>query len=146
MTAIDLAKGINGYFWYGRKVAEGTKGPIEYEFAKKRVALSQGGLPTREVWLIVKRTLGSDPDYSFYASNAPLGSRLALFVWLSGVRWPIEQCFEEEKNELGMDRYEVRKYTGWNRHMLICMLSRFFLWHLKIKLGKKSTGCYHCPA
>ena len=145
-TVIDLAKSINSYFWYRRKVSEGTKGPIEYEFTKRRVTLSHGDLPTKEVWLIIKRTLGSEPNYSFYISNAPLSSRLALFVWLSGVRWPIEQCFEEKKNELGMDQYEVRKYTGWNHHMLICMLSLFFLWHLKIQLGKKSTSCYYCPA
>jgi SRSO17 transposase len=146
LTAIELAKSINSYFWYRRKVSEGTKGPIEYEFTKRRVTLSHGDLPTKEVWLVIKRTLGSDPEYSFYISNAPLSSRLALFVWLSGVRWPIEQCFEEEKNELGMDQYEVRKYTGWNHHMLVCMLSHFFLWHLKIKLGKKSTCGYYCPA
>ena len=145
-TVIDLAKSINSYFWYRRKVSEGTKGPIEYEFTKRRVTLSHGDLPTKEVWLIIKRTLGSEPNYSFYISNAPLSSRLALFVWLSGVRWPIEQCFEEKKNELGMDQYEVRKYTGWNHHMLICMLSLFFLWHLKIQLGKKSTSSYYCPA
>ena len=30
-------------------------------------------------------------------------------VWLSGFRWPIEQCLEEAKEELGMDHYEVRK-------------------------------------
>jgi len=33
-------------------------------------------------------------------------------VWLSGIRWAIEQCFEEAKTELGMDHYELRKYNG----------------------------------
>jgi SRSO17 transposase len=47
------------------------------------------------------------------------------FVWLSGVRWAIEQCFEEGKTELGMDHYEVRKYTGWHHHMLTTMLAHF---------------------
>lgn len=112
----------------------------EYEFSKRRVTIAKDGLPTREVWLVMKRTMGPNPSYSFYISNAPLSSRLALFVWLSGVRWPIEQCFEEGKSELGMDHYEVRKYLGWNHHMLICMLSHFFLWHLKIKLEKKTPA------
>ncbi len=143
ISLLDLAKSINSFFWYRRKVSEGTKGPIEYEFTKRRVTLAKEGLPTREVWLVMKRSMGSDPVYSFYISNAPLSSRLALFVWLSGVRWPIEQCFEEGKSELGMDHYEVRKYLGWNHHMLISMLSHFFLWHLKIKLEKKST-CGYC--
>jgi SRSO17 transposase len=49
-----------------------------------------------------------------------------LFVWLNGVRWAIEQCFEETKTELGMDHYEVRKYPGWHHHMLTCMLAISF--------------------
>jgi len=36
-----LAKSINNYFWYRRKVSEGTKGPIEYEFTKRRITLSR---------------------------------------------------------------------------------------------------------
>jgi SRSO17 transposase len=146
ISLLDLAKSINSFFWYRRKVSEGTKGPIEYEFSKRRVVLAKNGLPTKEVWLTMKRSLGPNPTYSFFISNAPLSARLNLFVWLSGVRWPIEQCFEEGKSELGMGHYEVRKYLGWNHHMLISMLSHFFLWHLKIKLGKKNTSYYYCPA
>jgi hypothetical protein len=58
-------------------------------------------------------------------------------VWLSGLRWAIEQCFEETKTELSMDHYEVRKYMGWHHHILTCMMAHFFLWHLKIRMGKK---------
>jgi SRSO17 transposase len=141
-----LAKNINNYFWYRRKVSEGTKGPIEYEFTKRRVILSQKGLPQKTVWLIIRRTLGGNPTYSYFISNAPENTKLKTFVWLSGLRWAIEQCFEETKSELGMDQYEVRKYTGWNHHILTCMLSHFFLWHLKIKLGKKSTVYYSVAA
>jgi hypothetical protein len=34
---------------------------------------------------------------------------------------------------------EVRKYMGWHHHMLTTMLAHFFLWHLKLRLGKKSS-------
>ena len=138
ITVELLAKNINDYFWYRRKVSEGTKGPIEYEFTKREVVLSKNGLPWKTVWLVIKRTLDNAPSYSYYISNAPRSTRLKTFVWLSGLRWAIEQCFEETKTELGMDQYEVRKYPGWNHHILTCMLAHFFLWHLKIKLGKKS--------
>ena len=137
-----LAKNINDYFWYRRKVSEGTKGPIEYEYTKREVVLSKNGLPWKTVWLVIRRSLDNDPSYSYYISNAPRSTRLKTFVWLSGLRWAIEQCFEETKTELGMDQYEVRKYPGWNHHILTCMLAHFFLWHLKIKLGKKSTCHY----
>ena len=141
----SLAKSINNYFWYKRKVSEGTKGPIEYEFTKRRVTLSRDGLPYKTVWLVIKRTIEEIPRYSYCISNAPISTRLKTFVWLSGIRWAIEQCFEETKTELGMDQYEVRKYPGWNHHILTCMLAHFFLWHLKIRLGKKST-CHYAVA
>ena len=109
---MDLTKNTNNFFWYRRKVSEGTKGLIEYEFSKRRVVLAKNGLPIKEVWLLMKRAIGTDPTYSFFVSNALLSARLNLFVWLSGVRWPIEQCVEEGKSKLGMDNYEVRQYFG----------------------------------
>jgi SRSO17 transposase len=146
MAVGDLAKNINDYFWYRRKVSEGTKGPIVYEFTRRRVILSADGLPQKTVWLLIRRTLGDDTQYSYFISNASSSARLKTLVWLSGLRWAIEQCFEEAKTELGMDHYEVRKYKGWQHHMLTCMLAHFFLWHLKIRMGKKSTVCYSVAA
>jgi SRSO17 transposase len=64
---------------------------------------------------------------------------------LSGMRWAIEQGFEEAKTELGMDHYEVRKYPGWHHHMLVCMIAHFFLWHVKIRLREKSPGLDPLP-
>lgn len=142
MTAKKFATDLHDTFWYRRTVSEGTKGPIEYEFTKRRVVLSNNGLPQKTVWLIVKRSIGLNPTYSFYISNAPVSTRLPIFVWFSGIRWAIEQCFEETKSELGMDQYEVRKYIGWYHHMTLSMLSHLFLWHLKIRWEKKSTISY----
>jgi SRSO17 transposase len=90
--------------------------------------------------------MGADPVDAYYISNAPVSTPLRTFVWLSGVRWAIEQCFEEGKTELGMDHYEVRKYPGWHHHMLTTMLAHCFLWHLKLRLGKKSAGPHRVPA
>jgi len=140
------AKSINNYFWYRRTVSEGTKGPIDYDFARKRITLCRDGLPDREVWLVVRRSVSKQPEYTYFISNAPKNARLRLFVWFCGLRWPIEQAFQECKTELGMDHYEVRKYPGWNHHMLTCMLGHFFLWHIKIKLGKKNTRTYSVAA
>jgi len=89
---------------------------------------------------VIKRTLGASPTYAYYLSNAPASTPLRLFVWLSGMRWAIEQGFEETKTELGMAHYEGRKYPGWHHHILTCMLAHFFLWHLQIHLGKKAPA------
>jgi SRSO17 transposase len=146
ITVAQLAQSIHDFFWYRRQVSEGTKGPIEYEFTKRQIVLSKNGLPDRTVWLLMRRTLDQKSIYRFFISNAPGSTRLPTFVWLSGLRWAIEQCLEEGKTELGMDHYEVRKYRGWYHHMLITLLAHFFLWHLKIRLGKKSTIYYASAA
>jgi SRSO17 transposase len=145
ITIKALTAGINNFFWYRRKVSEGAKGPIEYEFTKRRIVLSRQGLPEKTVWLLVRKTVGKEPQYSYFISNAPVSVRLPTLVWLSGLRWAVEQCFEEAKTELGMDQYEVRKFPGWHHHILTCMLGHYFLWHLKIRLGKKSS-CYYAIA
>ena len=142
LTVEDLARNTHNYFWYRRKVSEGTKGPIVYEFTRRRVLLSEAGVPQKTVWLLIRRTLGEDPQYSYFISNAVASTRLNTLVWLSGLRWAIEQCFQETKTELGMDHYEVRKFPGWHHHIITCMLAHFFLWHLKIRMGKKSTLHY----
>jgi len=125
---------------YRRKVSEGTKGPIAYAFARQRVTLCKEGLPERTVWLVIKRTVGTNPVYSYSISNTPASTPWRIFVWLSGVRWAIEPCFEEVKTELWMDHYEVRKYPGWHHHMLTTMLAHFFLWHLKLRVKKKAPA------
>lgn len=135
-----LAASLPASSWYPRTVSEGTKGPITYAFARQRVTLCKDDLPTRTVWLVIKRTMGAEPTDAYYISNAPVSTPLRTFVWLSGVRWAVEQCFEESKTELGMAHYEVRKYSGWHHHILTTMLAHFFLWHVKLRLGKKSPG------
>ena len=75
ISVATLAGNINDYFWYRRKVSEGTKGPIEYEFSKRRVVLSKQGIPGKTVWLIIKRTLAKNPTYSYYISNASTSIR-----------------------------------------------------------------------
>jgi len=146
ITFDKIAKGTNDYFWYRRTVSEGTKGPVIYEFMKRRIVLCKDAQPSRTAWLIVRRTLGEGAVYSYFISNANRSAHLNNFVWLSGVRWAIEQCFEEAKSDLGMDHYEVRKFPGWRHHMLTCMLAHFFLWHMRIRWGKKSTSYYAVAA
>ena len=146
ISVSELAQNINDYFWYRRQVSEGIKGPIVYEFTRRQVMLSILGLPTKTLWLIIRRSIEDNPKYAYFISNALGSTKLKTFVWLSGLRWAIEQCFEETKSELGMDHYEVRKFRGWHHHILTCMLAHFFLWHLKIRLGKKSTVYYAVAA
>jgi SRSO17 transposase len=136
ISVTQVAHALHPACWHRRTVSEGSKGPILYEFTRRRVTLSKDGLPWKTVWLVVKRTLGDDPTSWYYSSNASPSARLSLFVWLSGRRWAIEQSLEEAKQEVGLEHYEVRKYQGWQHHMLLCMLAHFFLWQILLLFKK----------
>jgi SRSO17 transposase len=135
-----VAASLPASSWYQRTGSEGTKGPITSAFARQRVTRCKEGLPERTVWLVIKRTLGTAPTDSYYTSKAPVSTPLRPLVWLSGIRWAVEQCFEEGKTERGMAHYAVRKYAGWQHHMVLTMLAHFFLGHLQGRLGKKSAS------
>lgn len=80
-TVAALAQEFRRGAWYRRTVAEGTKGPITYECTRCRITLCKDGQPTQTVWLIIKRTLGDEPTYWYYLSNAPMSTPLSRFVW-----------------------------------------------------------------
>ena len=81
LTVTALAESLPSAAWYRRTVSEGTKGPIVYAFARKRVTLCKEGLPERTGWLVSKCTLGASPTYSYASSHAPVSTPLRLFVW-----------------------------------------------------------------
>lgn len=63
---------------------------------------------------------------------APVGPTLQEMVEAFGARWTVEQCFEEGKEEVGLDEYEVRSWHGWYRHDTLSMLALAFLTALRI--------------
>jgi hypothetical protein len=141
-TVAEVAHALPPTFWYRRTVSEGTTGPITYECARQRLMLCTEGHPTTARWLLSKRTLGAHPRSGYSLSKAPVRVPLRLFVWRSGVRWAMEQCFEDTKTALGLGHYEVRPYTGWQHPLRTSMRAHFFLWHLQSRLEKKSPSAY----
>ena len=62
----------------------------------------------------------------------------AYWMRMSGMRWPIEMCFEDGKQPPGMGDYEVRSWTGWHHHMTLVILAHFFVVRMSLRL-KKTT-------
>ncbi len=56
------------------------------------------------------------------------------------MRWPIETCFEECKQEVGLGDYQVRSWKGWHHHMTMCLLAHFLLVRLKLKLKEDAPA------
>ncbi len=131
----DIAYSMPKDQWSRHSIKEGSKGPIMADFAALRVIGVRKGLPGPDVWLVLRRNIDTG-EVKFYLSNAPAETELLTLVRISGMRWPIEICFEDGKQLLGMGDYEVRSWTGWHHHMTLCMLAHHFLVRLQQEFKK----------
>jgi SRSO17 transposase len=124
--------------WKPVIVAEGAKGPIVAKVARIRVYLSRDGLPIGDrQWLFLRKN--ADGQIKYAISNAPKKTTLAELTDASIMRWPIEQCFKEGKDQVGMDYYEHRSWPAWHRHMIYVFLALHFLLRLRLRYKKNST-------
>ena len=129
--------------WQRLAFREGTKGTQQAEFARLRVVVARDDLPGPELWLVVERGLGQEAKVKYYLSNAEANVPLLTLVQVGHTRWPVEDCFLQGKQEVGLDAYEVRSWLGWHHHMTLVMLA---LWFLKLetqRLGEKSGRRHH---
>jgi len=135
VTVAEIAKG-NAVSWQLMKLAEGAKGPIMAEVARIRVIPSLDGVPRKECWLYIRKY--PDGEIKYALSNAARSISYRKLNRASTLRWPIEQCFQEGKEQLGMDHYEHRSWQGWHRHMLFIFLAQLFLLRLREQFKKKA--------
>lgn len=121
-------------------VSQGSQGPIVYEYAEITVWFSEEGIPVEKPErLLIRRSLGQEPELKFQRSNAPDDIPLRCLAERRACRWTIEQDFQAGKGESGLDEYETRGWIGWHHHTVLSMLALFFLALQKRRLGKKRT-------
>lgn len=122
--------------WSRYRVKQGEKGPIKADFAFVRARAVRNGVPGPEVWVVFRRSLGENPEWKYFLSNAPADIELDQLVRVTGMRWPIEVCFKEAKGTLGMDEYQTRSWLGWHHHMTLVILAHHFLVRVQLKHKK----------
>jgi len=113
--------------WTAIHIKEGEQGPMVREVKAIRFWMQRDGLPTRACWLIAARNPQEPETIKFFVSNAPAGTPLEWLVYVGYSRWSIERCFEEDKDELGFDHFEVRGWKAIHRHMYLTQVSHLYL-------------------
>ena len=137
-----------------RKVSwrRGTKGRLTCLFAARRVRVADGHkhrmlgnrmqcMPGDEVWLVGERR--STGEQKYYASNLPADATIKTLASAIKARWVCEQAHQQLKEELGLDHFEGRSWTGLHRHALMTMIAYAFLQSRRLKAAgrkKKSSG------
>jgi SRSO17 transposase len=112
----------------------GTKGPLVEEFAAVRVRVADGAtfgrgqrLPGDAAWLVCERRTTGERKY--YLTNHPARASLRTLARAIKARWVCEQAHQQLKEELGLDHFEGRSWTGLHHHALLTMIAFAFLQH-----------------
>ena len=109
---------------------EGTKGKLSARFAWLRVWPGQGWrrgecAGAEPVWLLIEEQADGKLKYAF--SNLPARTSCVRAVRLWKSRWPVEQGYQQLKEELGLDHFEGRSWRGFHHHVCLTLLAYGFL-------------------
>jgi len=120
-----LAAAIPADAWQRLSCGDGAKGPRLYDWA---LVLLPRFMQAPDIFhaLLVRRSL-SDGELAYYVVFAPADTPLQTLLDVAGQRWKVEECFELAKDEVGLDQYEVRHWTGWYRHITLAMWALAYL-------------------
>ncbi|MBM4030124.1 MAG: IS701 family transposase [Planctomycetes bacterium] len=113
--------------WRRIAVAQGPEGRRVYDFAFLRVVEKRGGLPGRDAWLMVRRSLDQTPEIKHYLSNAPRNVDLERMAAVGSERWRVDGAIKEAKGQTGLAESEGRNWKHWHHHTTLSMLAHAFL-------------------
>ena len=124
----------------------GTKGKLAARFAAVRVRVADGPpqrigdkgaqhMPGEEVWLVGEHRASGERKY--YLANLPAGTDLKTLAAAIKARWICEQAHQQLKEELGVDHFEGRSWTGLHRHALMTLIAFAFLQHQRLAAAKR---------
>src|SRR5262249_30117010 len=99
-TVVEIANEMPTPAWKALHVPDGAVGPLVFEFAAVRVWGIRHGKPGPPSWLLIRRSLGAEPELKYYVSNAD--TPLATLALVACTRCRVEEFFEDCKSYLGM--------------------------------------------
>ena len=85
-------------------------------------------LVSTQCTLIIARNVLTNETKYFLSNRVPGrdGWSLRKILRVAFGRWPVEDCFRETKEELGLDHFECRGWRCIHRHLYVTILSQLF--------------------
>jgi SRSO17 transposase len=129
--------GLDPAVWERRSAGNGTKGARYYDWAAVAVTVKDQPPAAGYAHTLLTRRSVSEPDeIEYFLAHAPENTPIPELIAIAGIRWRIEENNQQGKDLLGLDQYQVRKWTPWHRHVTTCMLAHAFLAAARAQLGK----------
>jgi len=125
VTVAQVAAKMPDRDWQRLSAGDGAKGPRIYDWALTPLVGPVD--PAWGRWLLVRRSISEPTERAYYVVFGPVGTPVPEMVRVAGSRWAIEESFETAKGEVGLDQDEVRRWTGWYRHITLALLAHAYL-------------------
>jgi SRSO17 transposase len=132
--------------WQRVYVKDTEKGPTVWEVKRAPFWLRRAGVILGPYWLIYARNVLNPAEEKYFLCNASPGTPLEAIVHVGFARWPMERTLEDEKDELGLSHFEVRKYDAILRHLAVTQVSHLFLARQTERLRGEKSGDHFVPS
>ena len=120
--------------WKKPSCGDGTKGKRYYHWAYQEFgSLTDEGM---QPGILVRRSLTDPDELAYFFTSSPVGTTKQKLADVAGSRWAIEECFEQAKQETGLDEYEVRSWHAWYRHITLSMFAHAMLVAIRYKANR----------
>lgn len=108
---------LSAQAWQRYSCGKGSKGNRWYDWAWVTICDDSPGIHS----LLIRRA--GDGELAFYRCWTPKPVSLSTLVKTAGMRWCVEEAFQQGKGQVGLDHYQCRGWTTWHRFTLLAMLA-----------------------
>ena len=132
--------------WVRYHVKDTEKGPHVWEVKHTMITIKdEQGLPGVRLHLVVARNVLDPQEIKFFVSNAPAETPVETLLLVGFSRWRVERCFEDQKQEVGLDQWEGRRWLSLKRHLIVTAVSYLFLARVREGFREKKSGAHRFP-
>jgi SRSO17 transposase len=92
-------------------------------------------------WLVVDWPEGDTEPYHLYLAWFKTEPNARRCLRLSRGRFAVEQFFQRDKTDLGLDHYEGRSWRGFHHHLVLAAVAYLFVLVIYLR-SKKNSWCH----
>ncbi len=139
------AKQLTRQQWTPFHIKDTDKGPMVWKVKSAPFWLCRGGQVLSGYHLLWAYDPLHPEEEKWFLVWDPLEDKRETWLHVGFARWPIERTLEDQKSELGLSHFEVRKYQALMRHFYLTMVSHLFLARQTERLRGEKSGAHPEP-
>jgi len=130
-TLAEITAQIGAEQWKSAqwKTADGARRSTRLAWCEVWLAheLRKAGGQLEKLLLVVDWPAEAPAPYHYYLARLKRPPTKPRCLQLSRSRWHIEQYFQRSKDDLGLDHFEGRSWTGFHHHLVLSALAYLFI-------------------